>query len=441
MKKNIAYILLSGVFIAFIALILIFRNEEKIPGLKERSKEISNSTEWVNTKAAIEGMLAKLRANPDDIKTKLNLALAYIQESRVTGNHAYYDKASLQLIDELLRKDENNFDAVCAKATVLLSQHHFSDALAEGERAVKLNQYSPFGYGILTDANVELGNYDAAVNAADRMNSIRPDLRSYSRISYLREIFGDIGGAREAMRMAIESGIPGLEQTEWCRVYYGKLFEMNGDLTHAQEQYMSALNNRPDYAYTLAGLARIEKSNGNFQKAIEYFNKAKIVLADYSFCEELAELYTLTNQKNKSEKELDEALKLLGANAATESQNIHGHYADRELALIYLKKGDTELALKHALLEYNRRPNNIDVNQMLAGVHYQRKEFSEADKFINVSLRTHSKNPVLLYEAGLIKIKNGNRSEGIALMNEALSINPFLDKQLKEEGMKYLATR
>ena len=124
-----------------------------------------------------------------------------------------------------------------------------------------------------------------------------------------------------------------------------------------------------------------------------------------------------------------------------ESQNIHGHYADRELALLYLEKSDNELALEHAQAEYNRRPNNIDVTQTLAWVHYKRSEYLEANKLIEVALKTNSKNPVLLYQAGLIKVKNGNHVEGIALMNDALNINPFLDIRLKEEGAQYLATR
>lgn len=441
MKKNKAYIILSGLFILFISLILIFRGETKIPELRERSKEISGSSEWINTKAAIEDLRAKLRSNPDDDKSKLNLAMAYIQESRITGDHAYYDKASLELIDPLLEKDVNNFDAVCAKATVLLSQHHFSEALAEGQKAVQLNPYSPFGYGILTDAFVELGNYSDAIIMADKMNSIRPDLRSYSRISYLREIFGDQGGAREAMKLAIQSGTAGLEQTEWCRVYYGKLFELNGDSANARQQYKVALGFRPDYAYALAGLGRIEKAGKNFQKAIEYFSKAKMVLKDYSFNEQLAELYIEIHQPDKAEQELNEALEMLGANSADESENIHGHYADRELALLYLKKGNKGLALQHALAEYSRRPKNIDVNQTLAGVRYHRKEFTEAGKLIDFALKTNSKNPVLLFQAGLIKIKSGHRSEGIALMNEALSINPFLDEQLKQEGIQYLVAK
>jgi hypothetical protein len=38
------------------------------------------------------------------------------------------------------------------------------------------------------DGNVEMGNYDSAVAFADKMVALRPDLTSYSRVSYLREI-------------------------------------------------------------------------------------------------------------------------------------------------------------------------------------------------------------------------------------------------------------
>lgn len=52
--------------------------------------------------------------------------------------------------------------------------------------------------------------------------SIRPDLRSYSRISYLREIYGDLDGAIEAMKLAVTAGYPGYEQTAWARLTLGK---------------------------------------------------------------------------------------------------------------------------------------------------------------------------------------------------------------------------
>jgi len=79
-----------------------------------------------------------------------------------------------------------------------------------------------------------MGNYDTAVDKADKMVSIRPDLRSYSRISYLREIHGDNTGAIDAMKLAVDAGAAGDEATEWARIQLAKLYEHTGQLKYAK---------------------------------------------------------------------------------------------------------------------------------------------------------------------------------------------------------------
>ena len=56
------------------------------------------------------------------------------------------------------------------------------------------------------DALVELGEYDEAVRVSDQLQSLKPGLSSYSRVSYLRELHGDHAGAIEAMQMAANAG-------------------------------------------------------------------------------------------------------------------------------------------------------------------------------------------------------------------------------------------
>ena len=63
--------------------------------------------------------------------------------------------------------------------------------LIVAHKAQQVNPYNAYVYGLLVDGNVEMGNYDTAVAYADKMVGVRPDLTSYSRVSYLREIFGD----------------------------------------------------------------------------------------------------------------------------------------------------------------------------------------------------------------------------------------------------------
>ena len=105
----------------------------------------------------------------------------------------------MKYVNDVLAQDPNNFDALVYKSLLYMSQHHFADGLTVAQQAQKINPYNAYIYGLMVDGNVEMGHYDSAVKYADKMVSIRPDLTSYSRISYLREIFGDYKGAIDAM--------------------------------------------------------------------------------------------------------------------------------------------------------------------------------------------------------------------------------------------------
>jgi tetratricopeptide (TPR) repeat protein len=407
------------------------------PGIKERAVSVNASSEWLNTKQAIEGLLDKIRRNPEDIKAKLQLAMAYIQESRVTGDHAYYDDASLKLLNEVLEKDPKNFDALCGKTTVLLSQHHFTEGLASAQNLVGQYPSAAFGYGLLVDAHVELGNYDQAIIFADKLMAIRPDLRSYSRVSYLREIHGDYEGAKEAMLMAVKSGSIGLEQTEWCRVQLGKLYEATGDLENATKHYQMAAAARENYPFAQAGLARIARKKGKNTEGVALLENANKNIIEPSFYEDLSDAYFVQNQRAKANKAANKLIEMLGGNHSDTTNHAldkaipeHGHYADKELAEAYLKIDDLEHALLHANLEYARRPNNIDINEVMAWVQYKSGAFDKAIPFIEKALKTGSQKPELLWKAGQIFLKNNQEKRGNELIKKALSINKNLEINL-----------
>jgi tetratricopeptide (TPR) repeat protein len=407
------------------------------PSMKEKAISVSASSEWLNSKKAIDGLLDKIRRNPNDNKAKLQLAMAYIQESRVTGDHAYYDEASLKLLNEVLEKDPKNYDALCGKTTVLLSQHHFTEGLASAQNLVAQYPDAAFGYGLLVDANVELGNYKEAIKFADKLMSIRPDLRSYSRVSYLREIHGDYEGAKEAMNLAVKSGSIGLEQTEWCRVQLGKLYEITGDLDNATKHYQMAVAARENYPFAQAGLARIARMTGKNTEGISLLEKANEGIIEPSFYDDLSDAYFVQNQRAKSSEAANTLIKMLGGNHSdTTNHNPdkaipqHGHYADKELAEAYLKIDDLEHALLHANLEYARRPENIDINEVMAWVQYKSGAFEKAVPYIEKALRTGSQKPELLWKAGQIFLKNNQEKKGNELIKKALHINKNLETSL-----------
>jgi tetratricopeptide (TPR) repeat protein len=413
MKKKYGYTVLVIAFAAIATFIVLgnYARENKIDNLLERNTSSAMTNEWVLMRDYASSLKNKIEKNPEDIKSILALTTLFIQEARITGNHVYYDKAALKCVNRVLKLDSLNFEALTFKSLIYLSQHHFADGLAIAEKAQKLNPFNAFIYGLLVDGNVEMGHYDSAVANVDRMESVRPDIRSYSRISYLREIHGDYPGAIGAMKMAVNAGGQGDETTEWTRVQLGRLCEKTGDMNSAKMHYTIALNERTDYPFALAGLARTAVAEKNYPSAIGLYRKADSMINDFSIKEELADVYTLAGKKESADSLMDIVIaKLEKDEQSSQNDENIGHYADRELAYAYLKVNNYDKALEHALLEYNRRPDNIDVNETVAWVYYCKKQYQEALPYLRTAMKTHSENPVLLYRAGLIYAKTGKPS-------------------------------
>ena len=438
MKKNVLYGVLIAVFIVAVGFVVIkFKKDDAAKdttqmGLLERKGVLAEMPEWKTTKLNVEKLQKTLKDKPGDVKTQISLANLFIMEARTTGNYTYYDKAAMKYINNILAAQPKNFEALTLKSLLYLSQHHFADGLATATQARNINPYNAFVYGILVDGHVEMGNYDSAIASAEKMMSIRPDLRSYARASYLREIYGDYPGAIEAMKMAVEAGAPGDESTEWARVQLGHLYENMGDVKSAEMHYAIALENRKNYPYALAGMARLALAKKDYTKAITYYQQADSLVNDFSFKEELVDVYQLAGQKDKASATakvvIDEMTK--SATSANNDENI-GHYADRELAYAYLKINNYDKALEHALAEYNRRPKNIDANETLAWVYYQKGEYAKALPYMQVALKTNSKNPTLLCRAGLIFEKAGDKAKAKQYLQEAFKNNAAIPEHLK----------
>jgi len=441
MNKKYLYPFILILFIAAISFILI-KNKKQAEisyELLERKGSLAQKGEYIKTRAKAESLSRIIEENPEDNKSRLALTTLYIQEARITGNYIYYDMAAMQQLNAVLKKEPENFNALTYKALIYLSQHHFADGLAVAEKAKTINPYNAFIYGILLDGDVEMGNYTEAVNNAEKMVSIRPDLRSYSRISYLREIHGDYPGAIEAMKLAVDAGVPGDEGTEWARIQLGHLYENTGDLKNAEMHYAIALNERPDYAYALAGIAHIATANKDYTKAINYYLKADSLVSDNVFKEELADVYKLAGQNNKSRIVAKAVIDNMNkdSKAGLTNDNI-GHYSDRELAYAYLKVNDNDKALTHALAEYNRRPDNIDANETVAWVYYNQNKADKALPYIKAALKTNCKNPVLLCHAGLIYAKAGEKATAKLFLQQALKNNPNIPEEIKKESLQIM---
>jgi len=414
------------------------KNETVYKELLPRKTPLAYAAEWAAVKNNVDVLIRKIDEDPSDIKSLLALTAQYIQEGRNTGNFHYYNEAALKCINSVLEKDAKNFEALTFKATILLSQHRFFDGLAIAIQVQKLYPYNAYVYGLLVDGYVESGKYKEAIEAADKMISIRPDNRSYSRIAYLREIHGDIPGAIEAMKMAVDAGAPGDENTEWCRVQLGKLFEKTGKISEAKMHHTISAGNRQNYPYALAGLARIAAEEKDYTKALGLYMQADSLIPDHTFKEGIAEIYNLTGQAEKAKKIAEEILNYMkNFSSAGENKNA-GQNEDHEMAHAYLGVNNYEKALEYALQEYNRRPENIEVNETVAIVYYARGEYVEALPYIEAAIKTNCKNPELLCHAGLIYAKTGDNTKAKMFLKEALKNDPVISVSLKIESKEML---
>ena len=76
--------------------------------------------------------------------------------------------------------DVANYDANRMLASVYLSQHRFRDAVAIAERSRTERPSDPINYGVIGDGHLELGEYDQAFAAFDRMMTLRPSAAAYA---------------------------------------------------------------------------------------------------------------------------------------------------------------------------------------------------------------------------------------------------------------------
>jgi len=375
-----------------------------LPKLLDRNEAIRNGKEWDDVQNFYGAQRQAIIADQNALEPRLKLAELFIQEARVTGEHPHYYPAALQMLEEVLSRIPQNdiatlridqkdflFRALAAKSSVQLSLHDFASALVTATKAVEINPYNAQIYGALVDANVELGNYPKAVEMTDKMVSIRPDLRSYSRVSYLREIHGDVPGAIEALDMAIKAGYPGQEATAWARLTLGHIHQTYGDWKNAELQYQMILAERPDYPFAIAALAEVEMHKKNYAKAEELVKRACDIIPEVGFYETLAELYKETGRMAEYQALIPNILTMV------QEDMDKGHNMSMELASLYTDlQPDYDKALQYTLGEYQKRPGNIDVNRLLAKIYTAKTEFAKAKEHLAKASATGSKHPELL---------------------------------------------
>ena len=380
---------------------------------------------------AIASLQQRLREIPDDWRGFAQLGLAYVAQARVTADPSWYPKAEGVLHQSLRLHPDENVDGALGVGALDLARHDFAAALRQGRRASSLDPYDADAYGVIGDALIELGRYPAAFDAIQTMVDTRPDLSSYARVAYARELRGDVAGAERAMGMAFDAaGSP--SDAAWTAYQLGELAFGSGEVAAAADWYARGLDLDPTYALNLAGMAKVAWARGNDDLAIRRYED---VAARYPAAEvviALADLYRTTGHARLADQQEDVVA------AMHELATANGVNIDLELALFDADHGDPAGALEAARAEWARR-HSIHVADAYAWALYANGRYRQASVFADRALALGTRNALFFFHAGMIQLHLGNRDGARRDLARAIAINPNFSIQHAGEAPRTLA--
>src|SRR4051812_48950296 len=220
------------------------RGDAPVPADAGRAAAPDAPAPSATTDERIAILQATVRAQPRRADGYTLLAGAYRQKVRETGDASYYAKAG-GLVARALRLAPGDPAALTERAALEASRHDFRGALRDALAARRAAPEIDKPFGVLVDALVELGRYRAAGAVLQEMADRRPDLAAYARVSYFRELHGDLRGAAAAMRLAVSAGGGAAENSASVQALLGDLELARGRVDAAARAYRQAAPPRP----------------------------------------------------------------------------------------------------------------------------------------------------------------------------------------------------
>ena len=370
-----------------------------------------------DTQAEIAGLQAELRANHSNVKALDTLGLAYQQRVRETGDATYYGKAQ-GILREALSLAPRDLIATAALGQLALSRHRFREALSFGLRARQISPTTAGVYGVIGDAELELGRYPAAFRAFDRMASLKPSVSSYARVSYARELLGHPAAAERVMALAASAAVGEREASSWTHTQLGLLYLGHSQPQPALEQLQFALTLDPTYYVALDGMAQVQAGLGHARMALAFERRAVDRVPLPQQVGLLGDLERATGDRVGASRQyalIGVIERLLAAN---------GVKNDLDIALF---DADHGIALRHALTlarkGYLDRPSTFG-DDVLGWVLARNGRCGEALTYSNRSLRLGTQDALKLFHRGWIAACLGDSAGAATWYRRALALNP-----------------
>ncbi|WP_169806957.1 tetratricopeptide repeat protein [Actinomadura macra] len=365
---------------------------------------------------SVDRLQRHLRDQPRDASGWAALGLAYVERARLTADPSYYPKAADALGRSMGLRPRDNDTAHAGLAALAAARHDFPTALAEADRALDINAYGARALAVRVDALVELGRYKDARKAAEHADATKPGIPVFTRLAYVRELFGQTGEARRVLQLAASSATD-RGDVAYVRTQLGELAWNRGDTRTAGREFAAALQADPTDLGALDGRARVRAATGDVPGAL----RDQQALVGRT---PLPARLTWLGELHESAGRRDEAARQYAVAAAWGAlAKANGVTPDLETALFNADHGDRAAALRAAQAEWARR-HSVHVADALAWALHANGRDEEALRYAREAAATGYRNATFQYHRGMIERSLGKRADARRDLSAALRLNP-----------------
>jgi tetratricopeptide (TPR) repeat protein len=386
------------------------------------------------SEARIVAAQRQVRGAPDQAGGYVALAEAFLVRRRETADPSYmgYAKDALGAATELAPRDP----AVMTTAIMLLMDGHaFAEAATTARQVIAMGGDPTTAHLLLSDALLELGDYDGSVAALQEAMDRFPDLRAHGRAAYLRWLHDDVEGALESMDDALRAGSRDAEAMAWCYVDLGMMLWHQARLDAALRAAEEALTLVPEYVPALSLQARVlaVQPPGNAAGA------SPPGASTPGMDQAIAALERVVERRPEAEELLRLAELLAGQGKHADAARylaraeILARHDPLPLALYYARHDmEHERALALARRAVAERAT-IHTHDVLALALLRAGRIDDAAAAMAGALALDTPDARLLLHRGLIELAAGNGRAARASLEQATRRNPHADPLLAQE--------
>ena len=347
-----------------------------------------------------------------------DLGGAYVRRAFETADPSYYPLAERALATAATLLPGST-DVLALQAGLDLARHQFRDARTLANRVLAAR---PDGFDArvaLIDAQIELGRYSDAATEVDRLLDQRVGVASLSRLSYLRQLQGDIIGAEAAMRQAAIAAPAGSLDRSVAQAYLGDVLMEKGNLDAAARAYDAALAITPTSAVASMGRARVLAARGNYTeaaRALDALTQRVPLPGALGLRSDVARAAKDNKANTAADQLVDASIALFQANGAV---------VDAELAILLADRGPTSgfAAVSAARRAYAER-KTIFTADALAWALFVNGDAVRAEPYAREAIATNPAVAAVHWHAARVFDALGKRDDASTELRSALR-NPW----------------